>query len=167
MSKNQQTSGKKSKVAIVGAGFVGSTIAYALVLKEFAQEIVLIDIKNDISVAETQDIKHGMIELGVPNIYSGDYSHIRDSDLIIVTTGRNRHKNESRLDMTADNIKIIEDVATQIKKNYTKGIVLMVANPVDVLTYKMVKIMNFPSGMVFGTGCILVQHCLNSCELNR
>ncbi len=155
MSIKRQPSENKHKVAIVGAGFVGSTIAYALVLKQLAHEIVLIDVKLETSYAEAQDINHGIMELGFSNVYSGSYSDIKDSDLIIVTTGRNRRPGESRLDMTFDNLKIAESVIVEIKKNYTKGIVLVVANPVDIITYKMVKGLGLEKGKVFGTGCIL------------
>lgn len=143
------------KVAIIGSGYVGAGIAYALMLKDIAREIVLIDTKTDVSNAEMLDIRHGIPNMGSANIYCGDYSDIKDCDLIIITAGRNRHVNETRLDLAADNIKISEKIVVEIKKYYTQGVILIVANPVDILTHYYNKMLNLPKGRIFGTGCIL------------
>lgn len=145
----------KRKVAIIGAGYVGSSIAYALMLKELAREIVLIDVNRTAAKGETLDISHGIPYMGSAKIYDGDYSDCRDSDLIIITAGRNRRPNETRLDMAKDNIRIAYEVTSQLFKYYTKGIILVVANPVDILTYKIASWTGLPNGTVFGTGCIL------------
>lgn len=151
------TNGKK--ISIIGSGFVGSSIAYALMLKKIADEIVLIDINKELSGAEALDIKHGMSEFGCAKIKSGEYSDIKDSDLIIITAGRNRQPNETRLNLSQDNIKIAKSIADEIKKYYTKGVVLIVSNPVDIITHKMTQWLtqwlNLPKGRVFGTGCLL------------
>lgn len=143
------------KVSIVGCGYVGSTIAYALMMKELADEIVLIDINKIITDAETLDIRHGIPYMGLCNIHSGDYKDIVDSDLIIITAGRNRRANETRLDMAADNVKIAKSVCDEIIKYYNSGVVLVVSNPVDIITTKIDEWLNLPKGTVFGTGCIL------------
>lgn len=146
---------QNTKISIIGSGFVGSSIAYALMLKNIANKIVLIDINKNLSAAEAADIKHGLPEMGSNEIISGEYSDIKDSDLIIITAGRNRRPDETRLNLALDNIKIAQSVAEEIKKYYTKGVVLVVSNPVDVITYKMITWLNLPAGMVFGSGCIL------------
>lgn len=143
------------KVSIIGCGYVGSTIAYSLMMKELTDEIVLIDIDKRITDAEMMDIRHGIPYMGLCNIYSGDYKDIVDSDLIIITAGRNRRPNESRLDMASDNVKIAKAVCDKIKKYYNSGVVLVVSNPVDIITTKVNEWLNLPKGIVFGTGCIL------------
>lgn len=143
------------KVSIIGCGYVGSTIAYALMIKELADEIVLIDVDKKIADAEMLDIRHGIPYMGLCNIYSGDYKDIVDSDLIVITAGRNRKPNESRLDMASDNVKIAKSVCDDIKKYYNSGVVLVVSNPVDIITTKVNEWLGLPKGTVFGTGCIL------------
>ena len=153
MTNNNYSNNRK--VSIIGSGNVGSSIAYALMLKDFTKEIVLVDINKKLSQAEVLDIRHGIPHMGSASIKSGEYSDIKDSDLIVVTAGRARRPGETRLDMVFDNIKIAKSVADEIKKYYNKGVILVASNPVDIITYKMCKWLNLPEGMVFGTGCIL------------
>ena len=143
------------KVAIIGAGYVGSSIAYALALRDVAREIVLIDINQEKTDGEAKDIRHGLPGIGTADLYAGDYSDCDDCDLIIITAGRGRRPGESRLDLTNENVKIMYSVIQSIKKYYTRGVILIISNPVDVLTYKVAEWMELPNGMVFGSGCIL------------
>lgn len=143
------------KVAIVGAGFVGSSIAYALTLRDVAREIVLIDIDHGKTAGEAKDIRHGLVSMGTVGLYAGDYRDCADCDLIIITAGRSRKPGESRLDLVNDNIKIMKGVITSIQKYYTRGVILIISNPLDILTYKAAQWMELPNGMVFGSGCIL------------
>lgn len=153
LAQEKKSYGKK--VAIIGVGYVGAGIAYALMLKDIASEIVLIDSKADVANAEMLDIRHGISNMGRAKVYCGDYSDISDCDLIVVTAGRNRRPNETRLDMASDNIKIAESTVSEMKKYYKQGVILVVSNPVDVITHYIAKEMNLPEGRVFGTGCIL------------
>lgn len=143
------------KVSIIGTGYVGSSIAYAIMLKNLANEIVLIDKNQNTAIAEKLDLTCMVADICNCNIYAGNYSDIQNSDIIIVTCGRGRKPNETRLDMISDNLAIAENVANEIKKYYTKGIVLVISNPVDIITYKMINWLGFPNGKVFGTGCSL------------
>lgn len=143
------------KVAIIGAGYVGSSIAYALAIKDVAREIVLIDINREKTDGEAKDIRHGLPSMGTADLYAGDYSDCADCDLIIITAGRGRKPGESRLDLTNENVRIMKDVVNSIKQHYTRGVVLVISNPVDILTYKVAEWMELPGGMVFGSGCIL------------
>lgn len=152
MAENQK---RDFKVSIIGAGFVGASTAYALMLRNIATEIVLIDRNKSVSEAESLDIHCSLKEICNCSVVAGDYCDIKDSDVIVVTCGRGRKLNETRLDMVNDNVKIAKTVADEIKKYYTKGIVLIVSNPVDVITYKMIEWLNLPKGTVFGTGCSL------------
>lgn len=143
------------KVAIIGSGFVGASIAYALTIRDLASEIVLVDTEKDKATGEALDIQHGIPYMGTSSVRAGDYSDCKNCDLIIVTAGRNRRVGEKRLDMITDNIDTIRDVVNEIQKYYTHGVILMVSNPVDILTYKCDEWMGLPNGRVFGTGCIL------------
>lgn len=143
------------KVAIVGAGYVGSSIAYALALRDVAREIVLIDINNKKTDGEAKDIRHGLPAMGTADLYAGEYQDCIDCDLIIITAGRGRKPGESRLDLTNENIRIMKSVISEIKKYYTRGVILIVSNPVDILTFKASEWMGLPNGIVLGTGCIL------------
>lgn len=143
------------KVAIVGAGYVGSSIAYALALRDVAREIVLIDINNKKTDGEAKDIRHGLPAMGTADLYAGEYQDCIDCDLIIITAGRGRKPGESRLDLTNENIRIMRSVISEIKRYYTRGVILIVSNPVDILTFKASEWMGLPNGIVFGTGCIL------------
>lgn len=143
------------KVAIIGVGYVGASIAYSLMLKELAREIVLIDLNQSAVSAEVMDIRHGIPYMGSATIYRGTYADVYDCDLIIITAGRNRKPDETRLNMAADNVKIALTVVNELKKYYRRGVILVVSNPVDIITYKINKWMELPAGTVFGTGCIL------------
>lgn len=143
------------KVAIVGAGYVGASIAYALTLRDLADEIALIDSSFEKSRGEAADIRHGIPFIGMSNVFAGSYPDIAGCDLIIITAGRNRRKGESRTDLALDNIMALSQIASEIKRYYTKGVILIVTNPVDTSTYKFEQWMGLPPGRVFGTGCIL------------
>lgn len=143
------------KVAIIGAGFVGASIAYALTIRNLASRIVLIDVNQEKARGEAKDIQHGIPYMGTSSVRAGGYEDCKNCDLIIITAGRNRRPGETRLDMIADNLGIMKQVVDNIKKYYTHGVVMVVSNPVDILTYKVAEWMDLPNGRVFGTGCIL------------
>lgn len=143
------------KVAIIGAGFVGASIAYALTIRNLASRIVLVDVNKEKAEGEAKDIQHGIAYMGTSSVRAGDYKDCANCDLIIITAGRNRRPGESRLDMIADNLGILRQVVDNIKEYYTHGVVMVVSNPVDILTYKVAEWMELPNGKVFGTGCIL------------
>ena len=143
------------KVAIIGTGNVGASIAYALTIRNLAREIVLIDKDEGRAAGEALDIQHGIPYMGVSSVYSGSYIDCSNCDLIIITAGRKRKVGETRLDLARENIAILEDVVAKIQPYYTRGAIMMVANPVDILTYKCAELMGLPDGRVFGTGNIL------------
>ncbi len=143
------------KVAIIGAGFVGASIAYALTIRRLAREIILIDINEKKTEGEALDIQHGIPDMGISSVRAGNYADCSGCDLIIITAGRGRKPGETRLDLIEGNSAILKDVTDRLKKYYTKGVIMMVSNPVDVLVYQCSRWMDLPNGMVFGTGCIL------------
>lgn len=155
MDKKLYTYLNNRKVAIIGAGFVGSSIAYALTIRNLANEIVLIDMNPAKAGGEAMDIQHGIPYMGTSSVRAGDYSDCEDCELIIITAGRPRRPGETRLDMIADNIGIMRTVVDQIKPYYTNSVIMVVSNPVDIMTHMIDKWMGLPNGVVFGTGCIL------------
>ena len=142
-------------VAIIGSGYVGSTIAYALTAVLCLDKIILIDCDEQRAKAEALDIFYGLDSSHDTKVISGHYCDITDADLIIVTAGRNRRPGEDRNDLLRDNFSISKKVATEIKKYYSGCPILIVTNPVDTLVYAYSKFLNLTNGMVFGTGCSL------------
>lgn len=145
----------RSKVAIIGAGFVGASTAFALAMKQLVNEMVIIDVDRDKAAGEAMDINHGLPFIGQMNIYDGDYSDCADCDAIIITAGVNRKPGESRIDLARKNLIIAKEVTANIMKYYTRGVILVVSNPVDILTYKIQKWSGLPDGRVLGTGTVL------------
>ncbi|MCD7789040.1 MAG: hypothetical protein LUH55_00450 [Bacteroides thetaiotaomicron] len=155
MNKNRSQVIGNRKVAIIGAGYVGASIAYSLALRDVAREIVLIDINHEKSDGEAKDIRHGLPTMGTADLYAGDYPDCTDCDLIIITVGRGRKLGETRLDLTNENTNIMKNVIVSIQRYYTRGVILIISNPVDILTYKVTEWMGIPNGLVFGSGCML------------
>ena len=146
---------KHSKICIIGAGSVGATIAYSLASRKMVSELVIIDVNAAKAEGEALDISHGLVSMDAMNVHSGTYEDVKDSDVIVMAAGLGRKPGESRLDLAAKNISITKDVAANIMKHYNGGVILVVANPLDVLTYVMQKETGLPVGRVFGTGAIL------------
>ena len=145
----------KRKAAIIGAGFVGASIAFTIMLDNSFDEIVLIDIDKKKAYGEAADIAHGVEDISNADIYSGDYSDCRDSDIIIITAGRGRLPGESRIDLAEENIRIIRNVTDSLGRYYTGCPVLMISNPVDILTASAEHFLGQKEGIIFGSGCML------------
>lgn len=143
------------KVAIVGCGFVGSATAFALMQSGMFSEIVLIDSNNDKAVGEALDISHGLPFSKPMQIYAGGYDDITDASIVIVTAGAGQKPGETRLDLVHKNTKIFKSIIPEITKRNFNGILLIVANPVDILTFVAYKLSGLPSNQVFGSGTVL------------
>lgn len=154
LTKSRTTIGKR-KVAIIGAGFVGASIAYSLTIRNLAREIVLIDINTAKAEGEALDIQHGIPYMGISSVRSGDYSDCAGCDLIIITAGQNRRPGQSRLDLISANTGIMRNVLEQIMQWYDGGVLMIVSNPVDILVQKCCEWTDLPNGRILGTGCIL------------
>lgn len=146
---------KGTKISILGAGNVGATIAYTLTLGGQASEIVLVDINHDKAQGEAIDIIQGTALCPPVNIYSGDYSDIKDSDIVIVTLGGARKPGQSRIDLAQGNVNIIKSVMPQAVKYAPDAIYVVVSNPVDIVTYTILKVTGLPESHVFGSGTLL------------
>jgi L-lactate dehydrogenase len=143
------------KVAIVGCGFVGSASAFALMQSGLFSEMVLIDVNRERAEGEALDIGHGVSFAGPMKIYAGDYEDIRDAAVIVITAGANQKPDETRLDLVNRNAGIMESVVKKIAEQDCKGILLIVSNPVDVLTCVAHKVSGFPPNRILGSGTVL------------
>ena len=143
------------KVAIVGCGFVGSATAFALMQSGLFSEIVMIDADRAKAEGEALDISHGVPFSKPVDIYAGDYDDVTDASVIIVTAGAGQKPGETRLDLVKKNVGIFKSIIPEIAKRNFKGILLIVANPVDVLTYAAIKLSGLPDDRVFGSGTVL------------
>lgn len=151
MSKQVDT----RKAAMIGCGFVGSASAFALMQSGLFSELVLIDANHDKAEGEAMDIAHGLPFAGQMKIYAGDYDDIVDAAVIIVTAGAAQKPGETRLDLVNKNVNIFKSIIPEIAKRNYKGILLIVANPVDILTYTAVKLSGLPENRVIGSGAVL------------
>ncbi|MBQ9531435.1 MAG: L-lactate dehydrogenase [Eubacterium sp.] len=143
------------KAAIVGCGFVGSASAFALMESGLFSEIVLIDVSKEKAEGEALDISHGLPFAKPMQIYAGGYEDISDAAIIIITAGAGQKPGETRLDLVKKNVGIFKTIIPEITKYNQDGILLVVANPVDILTYVTAKLSSFPSNRVFGSGTVL------------
>lgn len=143
------------KVAVIGCGFVGSSIAFSLMQRGIYSEMVLIDANHAKAEGEAMDLGHGLPYTASMDIYAGDYKDVADCSLIIITAGANQKPGETRLDLIEKNVGILKTIIPQITATGFEGILMMVANPVDVLTYAALKISGYPKERVFGSGTVL------------
>ena len=151
-----ETSVNQRKVAMIGCGFVGSATAFALMESGLFSEMVLIDADKNRAEGEALDISHGLPFARPMKIYAGDYDDIVDAAIIIVTAGANQKPDETRLDLVQKNVGIFKSIIPEIAKRNCGGILLIVSNPVDILTYTALKLSGFPENRVLGSG---VRYC--------
>ena len=144
------------KVAIIGVGNVGASIAFGLINSSLFSEIVLIDRNEDKAEGEAMDLSHGVPYSGTQiDVYKGSYSDIKDAAVVIVTSGAAQKVGETRLDLINKNVAILRSVLGEIKKVNMEGLLLLVANPVDILTHFATKESGLPKNRVIGSGTVL------------
>lgn len=143
------------KVAIVGCGFVGASIAFSLMQRKLFSEMVLIDVNRAKAEGEAMDLSDGLPYTAPMEITAGTYADAADAALIIVTAGANQKPGETRLDLIGKNIAILKSILPQITALPFEGILMIVSNPVDVLTYAAQRISGYPAHRVFGSGTVL------------
>ena len=143
------------KCAIIGAGGVGSTTAFTLVQSGLFNEIVIIDVNKNKAEGETLDIAHGIQFTNPVNIYSGDYKDLADAYLVIVTAGANQMPGETRIDLINKNASIFKKIIPSITEYNKDCILLIVSNPVDILTMLALELSGFPKERVLGSGTVL------------
>ncbi|XP_054934658.1 L-lactate dehydrogenase C chain isoform X2 [Physeter macrocephalus] len=146
----------QSKITIVGTGAVGMACAICILLKDLADELALVDVAVDKLKGETMDLQHGSLFFNTSKIISGkDYSVSANSKLVIVTAGARQQEGESRLDLVQRNVNIMKSIIPAIVQNSPDCKMLIVSNPVDILTYVVWKISGLPATRVIGSGCNL------------
>jgi L-lactate dehydrogenase len=153
------------KVTVIGAGNVGSTIAYTLSLGTIASEIVMIDINKDKVEGEVIDIVQGTSFREPISVIAGDYEDARDSDIVIITSGIGRKPGQNRIELAQTNVNIMKDIASQIAPVAPKALYVIVSNPVDIMTYVFTKVSGIPENQIIGSGTILdtarLRYCLS------
>ena len=143
------------KVAVIGCGFVGSATAFTLMQSRLFSETVLLDANEEKADGEAKDIAHGVPFAGQMKIYAGNYDDVADAAIIIVTAGANQKPDETRLDLVHKNVAIYKSIIPEIASRDYQGILLIVSNPVDILTYTALKLSGLPENRVIGSGTVL------------
>ncbi len=144
-----------SKIVIIGAGFVGSTIAYALMLGGTAEEIVLIDKLKEKARGESMDLNHGASFVKPVNVYAGDYEDCSKADIVVITAGAPQSPGQSRIDLLQTNTAVMKQVVTSVMEYNREAILLVVTNPVDIMSYVSWKVSGLPHRRVIGSGTVL------------
>lgn len=154
-----------ARVFIVGAGDVGATIAHILLNKRTVSEIVMIDIAADLLNAVVLDLQHAATIDKDVHVRKGSYSELQDGDFVIVTAGAAQKEGQTRLDLLEINAKILRSILGEIKQTAKQVYLIIVTNPVDILTYIALQESGLPEHMVFGSGTFLdsnrLQHALS------
>ena len=144
-----------SKITIIGAGSVGSTIAYTLSAESIASEIVLIDINKTKVEGEVMDIIQGTCFRDPISVVAGDYEDAKDSDIVIITSGIARKPGQTRIELAQTNVDILKSITPSIVAVAPNALYIMVSNPVDIMTYVFTKISGLPERQIVGSGTIL------------
>lgn len=147
---------EKFKIAVIGLGRVGITTAYTILLKGLASELVLFSRELDKAQGEKADLEHGMPFYPKCNIVAtSNYEDLSETDLVIFTAGCAQKPGETRLDLTKNNCNIVESIIPKLVKHAPHTLILMVANPLDIMTLRAAEISHLPEGRVFGSGTLL------------
>ncbi len=144
-----------SKITIIGSGAVGSTIAYTMSVTGIATEIVLIDVNSERAKGEAMDIEQGTPFSTSTQVYAGDYADAKDSQIVVVCSGVARKPGQTRLELAQTNVNITKTIIPQITRYAPNAVYVIVANPVDVLTYTFYKCSGLSEHQIVGSGTIL------------
>lgn len=143
------------KISIIGAGFVGATCASVILSSGLASEVVMVDINRKKAEGEALDLAQGAPFVKPVDVYAGDIEDCKDSAIIIFTAGANQQPGETRLDLASKNARIVREMVPKLIKAAPEAILLIVSNPVDVLTYEAIKASKLPPERVIGSGTVL------------
>ncbi len=146
---------KKRKCAVIGCGFVGATTAYTLMKSRLFSEMVLLDIDRKKAQGEAEDLSHGLSFNSPMEIYAGDYEALTDASIIVIAAGAGQKEGETRMDLLEKNVRIFDSIVKNICRVGTEAILLVVTNPVDVLTQVTLQLSGFPKERVIGSGTVL------------
>lgn len=143
------------KAGIIGCGNVGASIAFSLMQRGIFSSLVLVDVDRARAEGEAMDLSHGLPYTAAMTISAGDYGDLADCGLIIITAGAGQKPGETRLDLIGKNVRILADVVGKIKATAFEGILLVVSNPVDILTWEAQRLSGYPASRVIGSGTVL------------
>ena len=143
------------KAVMIGCGYVGAASVFSLMQSGLFSEIALIDVDKEKAEGEAMDISHGIPFSKHMKIFAGDYEDVRDAGIVIITAGANQKPNETRLDLVHKNVAIFKSIIPEISARNFEGIILVVANPVDILTHVAQKLSGLPENRVIGSGTVL------------
>ena len=143
------------KVAMIGCGYVGAASCFSIMESGLFSEMVLLDANKEKAEGEALDIAHGLPFSKPMKIFAGDYDDIIDASIIIISAGANQKPGETRLDLVKKNVAIFKSIMSEIAKRNVEGVILVVANPVDILTTVAQKLSGLPKNRVFGSGTVL------------
>ncbi|MCI9292463.1 MAG: L-lactate dehydrogenase [Erysipelotrichaceae bacterium] len=147
---------EKRKLVLVGTGFVGMSFAYTLLTTPGIDELVLVDIDYEKTVGEEMDLAHGLpYAPSKMSIKAGTYADCKDADIVLVTAGAAQKPNQTRLELTVINAKIMKSITEQIKESGFDGILIIASNPVDIMSYVAWKVSGLPKEKVIGSGTLL------------
>ncbi len=151
-----QSTGRPSKVAVVGAGSVGATIAYACLLRGVARTVALFDLDASKAEAEVLDLTHGLQFVPRASVIGGaDIAVCKDADVVVVTAGAKQRPGQTRLELAGTNVEICRTLVPQIVEQAPDAVFVMVTNPVDIVTYAAVRFSGLSAARVFGSGTVL------------
>ncbi|MCH3972275.1 MAG: L-lactate dehydrogenase [Oscillospiraceae bacterium] len=143
------------KCAVIGCGYVGASSAFALMDRGVFSEMVLIDVDKNRAEGEAMDLSHGLPFTRPMEIYAGSYENLKDAGVIIITAGAGQKPGESRIDLVHKNVRIFEKIIPEIVKYNQDAFLLVVSNPVDILTWVALRLSGFPPQRVIGSGTVL------------
>lgn len=147
---------KKGKIVLVGAGFVGMSMAYSMLNRGGINELVLIDVNKDKTIGEQMDLAHGLPYAPQKMVIkAGDYSDCKDAQIVVITAGIAQKPGQTRLELAETNAKIMKDVTKSIMDNGFNGIIIVASNPVDLMTYVVAETSGLPKNQVIGSGTVL------------
>lgn len=155
MNSIVQESNQLNRIAIVGAGAVGSTIAYAIMIQGLAHEIVLIDAVAGKAEAEAKDLLHGSMFVPTVEVSAGGLEMCRGARIVVITAGSKQRPGQTRLELVATNARLYREMIPRILNSVPEALLLVVSNPVDVLTYISLKVSGLPRSRVIGSGTVL------------
>jgi L-lactate dehydrogenase len=143
------------KIVIIGAGSVGTAFAYSLLIQGLASQIVVIDVNKEKAEGEVMDLNHGIPFAYPVEIWSGDYADCKDADIVVIAVDKGQKIVQSRLDLAQGNFEIMKQIIPNITKHNKECILIVVTNPLDVMTYAALKLSAFPKNRVIGSGTSL------------
>ena len=147
---------KKGKVVLVGTGFVGMSMAYAMLNRGGVNELILIDIDKDKTIGEEMDLSHGLpFAPQKMVIKAGDYDECKDAEVVVITAGIAQKPGQTSIELTETNTKIMKSITKSIMASGFNGVIVVASNPVDIMTYVVAKVSGLPKNKVIGSGTVL------------